>query len=54
MPHWEYLLRRARRSGPRRVLSLMLYAESNDLAVPAEAVESLLGAVHPLGRRSAP
>jgi hypothetical protein len=40
-------VRRARQAGPRRVLSLLLYAESNDLAVPAEAIESLFAAVHP-------
>lgn len=44
---WDYLLSRARQSGPRRVLSLLLYAESNDLPVPAEAIESLLATVHP-------
>lgn len=44
---WDYLLGRARRCGPRRMLSLLLYAESNDLAVPAEAIEALVGAVHP-------
>jgi predicted nucleotidyltransferase len=44
---WSYLLDRARRSGPRRVLSLLLYGESEDLAVPAHVIESLLEAVHP-------
>jgi len=44
---WNYLLDRARRSGPRRVLSLLLYGESEDLAVPAHVIESLLEAVHP-------
>jgi predicted nucleotidyltransferase len=34
---WDYLLRRARK-GPRRVLSLLSYAMSLDLPVPAEAV----------------
>jgi predicted nucleotidyltransferase len=43
---WEYLLERARRHGPRRVLSLLLYAESNDLPVPADAVERLHAVVH--------
>jgi predicted nucleotidyltransferase len=37
---WEYLLDRARH-GPRRVLSLLLYAQSNDLAVPEDVVERL-------------
>jgi predicted nucleotidyltransferase len=45
---WEYVERRALRAGPRRVLSLLLYAESNDLAVPAQIVESLFAAVHPV------
>jgi predicted nucleotidyltransferase len=44
---WDYLLRRARQSGPRRVLSLLLYAESNDQAVPAEVIEELFEVVHP-------
>ncbi|HVM67688.1 MAG TPA: nucleotidyltransferase [Acidimicrobiales bacterium] len=37
---WEYLVRRARR-GVRRVLALLLYAQSCDLPVPAWAVERL-------------
>jgi predicted nucleotidyltransferase len=44
---WDYLVERARKAGPRRVLSLLLYAESNDMAVPAEAVERLFTIVHP-------
>jgi predicted nucleotidyltransferase len=44
---WVYLVERARQVGPRRVLSLLLYAESNDMAVPAEAVERLFTIVHP-------
>lgn len=44
---WDYLVERARQTGPRRVLSLLLYAESNDLRVPAETVELLFTAVHP-------
>lgn len=44
---WEYVVRRARQTGPRRVLSLLLYAESNDMAVPADAVEALFSIVHP-------
>jgi predicted nucleotidyltransferase len=44
---WAYLMRRARQAGPRRVLSLLLYAESNDLAVPAEVIEALFEVVHP-------
>jgi|GEM_PF-839587 len=37
---WPYLMRRARR-GIRRVLSLLLYAQSNDLPVPAWVVHEL-------------
>jgi predicted nucleotidyltransferase len=47
---WEYLARRARQSGPRRILSLLLYAESNDLAVPADVIEDLFEVVHPAPR----
>ena len=38
---WEYLLRRARRHGPRRILSLLLYAGSVDLVVPADVMDDL-------------
>jgi predicted nucleotidyltransferase len=44
---WGYVLCRAKQAGPRRVLSLLLYAESTDLAVPAEVVETLFAVVHP-------
>jgi predicted nucleotidyltransferase len=37
---WDYLLRRARRAA-RRVLSLLLYAQSNDLLVPEEVIREL-------------
>lgn len=43
---WEYLLRRAVH-GPRRVLSLLLYAESVDLLVPEAAVRSLFDRIYP-------
>jgi hypothetical protein len=42
---WEYVVRRARRHGARRVLSLLLYAQSNDLVVPAGPVRALFDAV---------
>jgi predicted nucleotidyltransferase len=38
---WDYLVRRARRHGVRRVLSLLLYAQSNDLVVPNGPVRAL-------------
>ncbi|HEV2686080.1 MAG TPA: nucleotidyltransferase, partial [Actinomycetota bacterium] len=41
---WDYLLRRAR-SGPRRVLSLLLYAQSSDVAVPNAPVKELFSLV---------
>lgn len=44
---WAYLADRARRFGPRRVLSLLIYAESNDLAVPQDVLWDLLATVHP-------
>ncbi len=44
---WDYVLVRSR-VGPRRVLSLLLYAESIDLAVPPEAVAMLYERTHPL------
>ncbi|SRR6266487_3792637 len=37
---WDYLHRRARH-GVRRVLALLLYAQSNDLVVPDEAIRGL-------------
>jgi predicted nucleotidyltransferase len=37
---WNYLLRRARRA-PRRILSLLLYAQSNDLWVPNQVIREL-------------
>ena len=37
---WDYLLGRARR-GPRRMLSLLLYAQSTDLAVPDHVIRRL-------------
>ena len=41
---WEYLLRRARH-GARRVRSLLLYAQSNDLLVPANALRQLFATI---------
>lgn len=40
---WDYLLRRARR-GPKRMASLLLYAQSNDLVVSEQALHALLRA----------
>ena len=41
---WDYLLRRARRA-PRRVLSLLIYATSDDLLVPTEVIRRLYDCV---------
>jgi predicted nucleotidyltransferase len=38
---WDYLLMRANH-GPRRVLSMLFYAQSNDLPVPDSSIERLL------------
>lgn len=43
---WDYLLRRAAH-GPRRVLSLLLYAESVDLLVPQEVMRTLFDRIYP-------
>ncbi|HXF35974.1 MAG TPA: nucleotidyltransferase [Actinomycetota bacterium] len=39
---WDYLLDRAHQHGARRVLSLLLYAQSNDLLVPNRVIEVLI------------
>lgn len=38
---WDYLIRRARATGPQRVLSALLYARSSDLVVPPEPLVTL-------------
>ena len=43
---WEYLVRRAKQFGARRVLSLLLYAQSNDLVVPAGPIRELFDAIY--------
>jgi hypothetical protein len=42
---WDYLVRRARQHGARRVLSLLLYAQSSDLVVPDAAIKALFHAI---------
>lgn len=37
---WEYLLRRAKHA-PRRVLALLIYGQSNDIAVPNDLIKKL-------------
>ncbi len=45
---WDYFLKRARQS-PRRVLSLLIYAQSNDIAVPTDVIQKLYRSIfeHP-------
>lgn len=45
---WDYLLRRARHS-PRRVLALLIYAQSNDIAIPTDLIQKLYRSIfeHP-------
>lgn len=45
---WEYLFRRARH-GARRVLALLLYAQSNDLIVPDDAIRALFETIYDSG-----
>ena len=42
---WSYVLQRARH-GPRRVLSLLIYAQSEDLPVPNSAIQQLYETVY--------
>ena len=42
---WEYLVKRARQHGPRRMLSLLLFATSVDLVVPMAPIRELFAAV---------
>jgi hypothetical protein len=48
---WNYVLKRARRHGARRLLALLLYAQSNDLVVPDPVVRQLFEMI--FGRESA-
>jgi len=42
---WEYLVRRARPAGVRRVLALLLYAQSVDTSVPVAPISALIAMV---------
>jgi predicted nucleotidyltransferase len=42
---WDYLARRARK-GARRVLALLIYAQSNDLVVTDETIRTLVDSVY--------
>ena len=43
---WDYLVRRSLRHGARRMLSLLVYAESNDLIVPDWVIEKLVAEIY--------
>jgi predicted nucleotidyltransferase len=43
---WDYLVSRALRHGARRMLSLLIYAESNDLVVPDWVIEKLVSEIY--------
>lgn len=45
---WDYLVRRAQ-VGPRRALSLLMYAQSNDLAVPDRTIRALFDMIYDTG-----
>lgn len=46
---WDYLIERSR-VGPRRILSLLFYAQANDLVVPDQVIATLFDEVmHPAG-----
>jgi len=42
---WDYLLERSKK-GPRRVLSLLVYAQSEDIVVPSWAIGRLVSAIY--------
>jgi predicted nucleotidyltransferase len=42
---WDYVIRRSSH-GPRRVLSLLLYAQSNDLPVPDQVIRRIYDQIH--------
>ena len=46
---WDYMLRRARH-GARRVLSLLLYAQSSDVVVPDGPIKALFGMIYDADR----
>ena len=50
---WDYVIKRSRR-GVRRVLSLLLYAQSNDLVVPAWVIRKLFSIIDEAARADPP
>lgn len=51
---WDYLVRRARPVGARRVLAVLLYAQSIDVIVPTHAIRTLIDLVLEPHETSAP
>jgi predicted nucleotidyltransferase len=51
---WDYVVARARMAGARRVLAALLYAQSNDIFVPAGPIETLVDLVLDRQRNAAP
>lgn len=49
---WDYLIKRARRA-PRRTLSLLLYAQSNDVWVPNRVIQELFEVIFGSGGKAA-
>jgi predicted nucleotidyltransferase len=49
---WEYLVRRAKQHGARRVASLLFFAQSMDLLVPEGVVDELIDAVRSAAGRA--
>jgi predicted nucleotidyltransferase len=43
---WDYLLNRATQHGARRILSLLIYGESNDLIVPTWVIERMVKTIY--------
>jgi predicted nucleotidyltransferase len=43
---WDYLLSRATQHGARRILSLLIYGESNDLVVPTQVIQKLVKTIY--------
>ena len=49
---WDYLARRAKQHGAKRLTAFLFFAASMDLLVPDEIVEELLDAVRPVASRT--
>ena len=50
---WQYLIKRARRA-PRRILSLLLYAQSNDIWVPNSVIQEMYAGIFESAGRTPP